>query len=222
MCFLSSICSGLYQIISFTVQSVWEIQGKEYGILRAIPFLTRHELFLGRLCVLAWRAFTNSMMNSPGRRNTGGHDNYLMNQQAALPEHEDGNEFMANSPNSYNFSQHSFNSYISQFSPPYSQQSNLTPSAHLSQYPSGHSNQSISAQTSLSHQPPQYISRPRYLQSPRYLPLRDALGEIDIESQESRNEGTMLSEPVIPPLDGFPDVREFDQLMKRYSHGYAC
>ncbi|TQB67960.1 hypothetical protein MPDQ_004297 [Monascus purpureus] len=155
-------------------------------------------------------------MNSLGRCNTGGHDNYLMNQQAALPEHEDGNEFMANSPNSYNFSQHSFNSYISQFSPPYSQQSNLTPSAHLSQYPSGHSNQSISVQTSLPHQPPQYISQPRYLQSPRYLPLRDALGETDIESQESRNESTMLSEPVIPPLDGFPDVREFDQLMKSY------
>jgi hypothetical protein len=67
----------------------------------------------------------------------------------------------------------------------------------------------------LHHPPPQYMAQPRYLQSPRYLPLRDALGETDIESQESRNEGTMLSEPVVPALDGFPDVKEFDQLMQR-------
>jgi hypothetical protein len=47
------------------------------------------------------------------------------------------------------------------------------------------------------------------------LPLREAF-EAEIENQESRNEGTMLSEAVIPALDGFPDVKEFDQLMQRY------
>ncbi|OAL37889.1 hypothetical protein AYO20_02722 [Fonsecaea nubica] len=26
----------------------------------------------------------------------------------------------------------------------------------------------------------------------------------------------MLSEPVLPPLEGYPDVHEFDELMKRY------
>jgi hypothetical protein len=26
----------------------------------------------------------------------------------------------------------------------------------------------------------------------------------------------MMSEPVVPPLEGFPNVEEFDQLMKRY------
>ncbi|GKZ60580.1 hypothetical protein AnigIFM60653_006644 [Aspergillus niger] len=56
----------------------------------------------------------------------------------------------------------------------------------------------------------------RYLQSPGFLPLRDAFSEADIESQDSQNENSMLSEPVIPPLDGFPNVREFDQLMKSY------
>ena len=35
------------------------------------------------------------------------------------------------------------------------------------------------------------------------------------ECQDSPNEDTMLSEPVMPPLDGYPDVHEFDELMKR-------
>ncbi|ETI24179.1 hypothetical protein G647_03548 [Cladophialophora carrionii CBS 160.54] len=36
------------------------------------------------------------------------------------------------------------------------------------------------------------------------------------ECQDSPNQDTMLSEPVVPPLDGYPDVHEFDELMKRY------
>lgn len=67
-----------------------------------------------------------------------------------------------------------------------------------------------------SHSHSQYMAaQSRYKQSPRYLPLREAF-ETEIENQESRNEGTMLSEAVIPALDGFPDVKEFDQLMQRY------
>lgn len=163
------------------------------------------------------------MMSSFGRHSNEGHDSYLMNQQVALPgpyEHGDSNTFSANGSGSYNFSHHSFNSYMSQFSPPYSQQSSLVSSTQqLSpHYSPGPSNQPMSDQARLQSQPSQYIPQPRYLQSPRYLPLRDALNETQIESQESRNESTMLSEPVIPPLDGFPDVREFDQLMKRYVH----
>jgi hypothetical protein len=38
----------------------------------------------------------------------------------------------------------------------------------------------------------------------------------DIESQDSINQDTMLSEPMVPPLDGYPNVKEFDELMKRY------
>lgn len=37
----------------------------------------------------------------------------------------------------------------------------------------------------------------------------------DIESQDSFNQDTMLSEPMVPPLEGYPDVKEFDELMKR-------
>ena len=37
----------------------------------------------------------------------------------------------------------------------------------------------------------------------------------EIESQDSNSEN-MLSEPTMPVLDGYPDVHEFDELMKRY------
>ncbi|KAL6240386.1 hypothetical protein RBB50_012668 [Rhinocladiella similis] len=36
------------------------------------------------------------------------------------------------------------------------------------------------------------------------------------ECQDSPNEDTMLSEPVIPPLEGYPNVNDFDELVKRY------
>lgn len=35
------------------------------------------------------------------------------------------------------------------------------------------------------------------------------------ERQDSENENTMLSEPVVPALEGYPDVHDFDELMKR-------
>jgi hypothetical protein len=35
----------------------------------------------------------------------------------------------------------------------------------------------------------------------------------DIESQESINEDTMLSEPIVPALEGYPDSADFDRLM---------
>ncbi len=37
----------------------------------------------------------------------------------------------------------------------------------------------------------------------------------DIEEQTSYNSETMLSEPMMPPLEGYPDVKEFDELMRR-------
>ena len=39
----------------------------------------------------------------------------------------------------------------------------------------------------------------------------------DLESQESVNEDTMLSEPIEPPLEGYPDVKEFDHLLNQYA-----
>jgi len=45
------------------------------------------------------------------------------------------------------------------------------------------------------------------------MPNSNPLAET--ESQESVNEATMLSEPVVPPLEGYPDVKDFDDLMNR-------
>ena len=49
----------------------------------------------------------------------------------------------------------------------------------------------------------------------RHGTSREHSHTLEIESQESSNEGTMLSEPINPPLEGFPKVKDFDLLMKR-------
>jgi hypothetical protein len=50
---------------------------------------------------------------------------------------------------------------------------------------------------------------------PRLVPPRDLSHMDGTECQDSPNEDTMLSEPILPPLEGYPDVHEFDELMKR-------
>ncbi|PWY79533.1 hypothetical protein BO70DRAFT_316065 [Aspergillus heteromorphus CBS 117.55] len=158
-------------------------------------------------------------MSGYTRRNNDGPDSYIMNHQIALPvpyNHGDTHEFGVNDSGSYPFQQQSFNAYTQQFSSPYGH-SSISPSTHhLSPHHSpGHSVPSTPDHIPLQHAM-QYMPHSRYLQSPGFLPLREAITEADIESQESHNESTMLSEAVIPPLDGFPNVREFDQLMKSY------
>lgn len=59
----------------------------------------------------------------------------------------------------------------------------------------------------------QHISHHALPQSSRYTLTHDHYQLADIESQESVNENTMLSEPVLPPLEGFPDIRDFDRLI---------
>ncbi|KAJ5653503.1 hypothetical protein N7490_000506 [Penicillium lividum] len=157
-------------------------------------------------------------MGSFARRNEG-NENYLMNQQMAVPgtySHSSGHEFNTTGSSSYHFPQHSFNPYGSQFGPSYGQQAGLAGGMHL-QYPSDHTipSMSTSDELRLHHSSQQYMPEPRYLPT-RYLPLREALSETEIEGQESHNEGTLLSEAVVPPLDGFPDVKEFDKLMESY------
>ncbi|ERF77076.1 hypothetical protein EPUS_06294 [Endocarpon pusillum Z07020] len=62
----------------------------------------------------------------------------------------------------------------------------------------------------------QQLSQHPLAQSPRYSNHHDPYQHSDVESQESANERTMLSEPVLPPLDGFPDIKEFDRLINFY------
>ncbi|KAK5951107.1 hypothetical protein OHC33_007860 [Knufia fluminis] len=53
-----------------------------------------------------------------------------------------------------------------------------------------------------------------------HLPLRTSMAAefsiMDTEEQDSVNSGTMKSEPIEPPLQGYPNVDAFDNLMKDY------
>ncbi|KAJ6002894.1 hypothetical protein N7451_005441 [Penicillium sp. IBT 35674x] len=152
-------------------------------------------------------------------RRDEGNDSYVINQQMTVPgtySHSGGHEFNTTGSGSYHFPQHSFTPYGSQFAPSYGQQSGLSAGIQHLQYPD-HTIPSMapSDDMRLHSSSSQYMPEPRYLPT-RYLPLREALSETEIEDQGSHNEGTMLSEAVVPPLDGFPDVKEFDLLMQSY------
>ncbi|CAG8174027.1 unnamed protein product [Penicillium salamii] len=162
-------------------------------------------------------------MSSFARRNEG-NDAYLMGHQMAVPGSygqegqdfkQETHDFNAPGSNSYHFPQHSFNPYGSQFGQPYGPHPGLTHGLHQIQYTTEHSIPSMTTPDDPRLHSPQYVTQSRYLQASRYLP-RDPLGDTEIESQESRNEATLLSEAVVPPLSGFPDVKEFDQLMQNY------
>ncbi|KAJ5967158.1 hypothetical protein N7501_003406 [Penicillium viridicatum] len=152
-------------------------------------------------------------MSSFARRSEGD-DACLVNHQMAVsgscgqPESHDfkqeGHDFNTHRPG---FPQHSFNIYGSHFGQNSAPQSSLSPGLL---YMSEHS-----LDDPRLHHPPQSISQSSYLQGLRYLP-RDPLGETEIESQESYNEAILLSEDIVPALSGFPDVKEFDQLMQNY------
>ncbi|PGH10969.1 hypothetical protein AJ80_07326 [Polytolypa hystricis UAMH7299] len=126
------------------------------------------------------------------------------------------------SNNNQYVTQSSYNPYASQMLASYSQQHSPVTSdaSHLSShYSSPQSLYAPSPQPSvLPHgyqYTQQYSSHSRYPSTHRYF-AHEAFREPDIEAQESCNENTMQSEPVIPALEGFPNVQEFDQLMKSY------
>lgn len=60
----------------------------------------------------------------------------------------------------------------------------------------------------------EYTGYPVDSQSPRYGSILN-LQNAHIESQETAYSATMSSEPINPPLEGFPQVEEFDELMER-------
>ncbi|KAL3470413.1 hypothetical protein BJX99DRAFT_267490 [Aspergillus californicus] len=148
-------------------------------------------------------------MSGFGRRGNG-QEGYFINPHISLPapgSHGDGHEFEAGS---YHFPQHHFSSYVPHFSLPYNHtsiQSHHSPATSMPPIPD---------HAPLHHPPTQCTPQSRYLQGPIYLPLHEALAETELESQDSRNEDTMLSEQIIPPLEGFPNVKEFDRLVKSY------
>ncbi|EAW14662.1 uncharacterized protein ACLA_000730 [Aspergillus clavatus NRRL 1] len=147
------------------------------------------------------------------RRSAHGHGSYILNQQISLPisyNQGENHEYGSNGTSSYHMPQNSYNMYH-QCSLTYDQ--NGVPSS-ISE-PSSHPVLPTPEHEFIQHGSSQCMPQARYLESPRYLFLREATNETEIESQESLNENKMLSEPVIPPLEGFPGVREFDQLIRR-------
>ncbi|KLJ07624.1 hypothetical protein EMPG_16903 [Blastomyces silverae] len=142
-----------------------------------------------------------------------------MSQTYAPSEEQD----YAYTPSSqYGISQPSLHSYSTHLLSPYSQTSSVSSEgSHLSpHYATSHSmypqTQQHSSLTSSYPYPPQYLAHSRYPTPHRYLAFPDPLRDVEIERQESCNEQSMASEPVLPPLEGFPDVVEFDQLVASY------
>lgn len=157
-------------------------------------------------------------MGSFATRNEGTDSDLLTQQMAVAIAHgyQGTHERDATGFQPYDFFQYSFDPNGSHSGPSYGQQLNPSLGMQHLQYAPENSIPSMTAANDMrSHHLTQYVAQSLYLQSPGHLPLRDALSETNIESQESRNEDTMFSEPVVPPLDGFPDVKEFDQLMQR-------
>ncbi|KAL5332240.1 hypothetical protein BJX70DRAFT_151831 [Aspergillus crustosus] len=149
-------------------------------------------------------------MSGIHRRGNEGHDSYFINPHLSLPipgGHGDNHGFEAGS---YHFPQHHFSSYAPHIGLPYNHTSSSA--HHLQDTPMP----SIPDHAPLHHLPQQYIAQPRYLQAPSYLSHHETLSDADLENQDSRNEDTMLSEPIIPHLEGFPNVKEFDKLVKSY------
>lgn len=170
--------------------------------------------------ILVQKAQKSIAMSSFGRRDDGSHEDYLIEQQIELPIPYGSIETHHFGPSgTYQLPQHSINPYTAQFSSPYSQQALYPNIQHLaSQCSSGPSELSTNDPARLQQQHLPYVSQTqsRYLHSPKYRPLQETISDDKgLESQESQNENTMLSEPIIPPLGGFPDARTFDRLINR-------
>lgn len=122
----------------------------------------------------------------------------------------------------------------SPYSPPYTPSSSSSPSTVLFSYsgsnpmpysiqppprgatlPSQHriSSRNYESSSVPSHNP----TNQTYVRSPS-----DCKMLLETEEQDSVNRDSGQSEPMDPPLDGYPDVREFDELMKRYDPCFAA
>lgn len=158
-------------------------------------------------------------------------NSFYTNQHLGMSHHCNGN--------GYNYL---YNNGQVQYEPVNASYSSYSPTYLPSQHGTS-SSMYMPTPTSMAHQHYQLLppTRPTMPQQPRYsfpgysssnVPTqrppqqpRLQLGHelslnpmADIESQESCNSENMLSEPILPALDGYPDVHEFDDLMKRYGN----
>jgi hypothetical protein len=159
-------------------------------------------------------------MNGYRRCNSHGYSSYATDHQipmAGCYESSSTHDFGYHGPNPYGILNHPLGPYAPQFTPSYGP--STTVSAQGSEMHSSFGRVSPQHQTHVqdsSYRQQRCMSPSRYPDMTRVISICDMLPETEVENQESPNEDTMLSEPVIPPLEGFPDVREFDQLMKRW------
>ncbi len=111
--------------------------------------------------------------------------------------------------------------YPTAYSPSHSTAQFPTDSSHMAlqyQQSSAHYSAALSQQRALaqhSYLPSRTTSNQRYCYSNRSAMGQDAYPLADTEEQTSFNQDTMLSEPYVPVQEGYPDVKEFDQLMRR-------
>jgi hypothetical protein len=144
------------------------------------------------------------------------HSSEPTTSMATCYENTTNSEIQYSSSGSYNVLQ-PFNSYPPSYFEPQTSMTLQPPEMHPIP-PLRHDQQHHFNQYSLRH--PGYMGPSGYPPSDtsRYITSISGGGvsESEVESQDSINETTMLSEPINPPLDGFPHVEDFDKLMERY------
>ncbi|CRG83237.1 hypothetical protein PISL3812_00588 [Talaromyces islandicus] len=133
---------------------------------------------------------------------------------AACYETPTSPELSYHSSSSYNM-MHPFSSYPSAMSSYYGPQTPMGDLPGTVMHPALGALPTTRHEQQSSFRDPRYMNSPRYMHAPHFMSMGDSV-DYGIENQESFNEDSMLSEPVCPPLDGFPNVEEFDDLMKSY------
>ena len=163
-------------------------------------------------------------------RSSQDYNPFPYDQHLAMPHYSNGNGISGLSYLYGNgqISHQSTSAPCSTYSPTYVSTPGISVAGHYISPSSGHQFQYFSPNTrvpaTLPSQSRAYPMSSSYVTSSghrslshhqRLAPPREYSSMDGTECQDSPNQETMLSEPVVPSLEGFPDVHEFDDLMKR-------
>lgn len=128
---------------------------------------------------------------------------------------DEGQAFAYSRGTQYGVAHAPYPSYPNQLLAPYNSPSAETSGSVNQPYSSSFGHPSNHALPATDYHYSPHYAHSRCVASPRYFPVQELFREVEIEGQDSCNERTVLSEPIVPPLEGFPDVRCFDQMMKK-------
>lgn len=156
-------------------------------------------------------------------RNSQGLNSLLANAPIVLPH------YSSNGGASYIYGNGhvpytTINAVYPTYTTPYSPNNNIThftpeSSQMAVQYQPNSTNLAASLSQRSTVAQPQYLasqsSMQQYSYANRAALSRNTYSLIDTEDQDSANRESMLSEPISPVPDGYPDVNEFDALMAR-------